>query len=152
MVMRYCGYSVPMTEERAAPHLYSEPDVSEMLDDLIDARHEVAFKHRFVEEYRNTHQPLAKPQTKVFEDAASLTEHTNAHTRYVRGLDEVMEEKTRSEERFEAQVDKIKAILPRDTHVFHSYALRRSDQAERFGRYQITHTPGGLIDIEKVND
>jgi len=63
-----------------------------------------------------------------------------------------MAEQARSEEGFEAQVGKIKAILPRDTHVFHSYTIRRSEQAERSGRYQITHTRGGLIEAARVDD
>jgi len=63
-----------MIEERADPHPYSEPELSEILDGLIDTHHEVKAKRRFVEEYRNTHQPPAMPQTKVFEDAAILTE------------------------------------------------------------------------------
>jgi hypothetical protein len=141
-----------MTEERADPPVYSEADISEVLDDLIDAMHEVENKRRFVKEYRNTHRPPVVPQSRLFEDAASLTEHKNAHTKYIQGLEDAMAEQTRSEERFEAQGAKIKDILPRDTHVIHSYTLRSSAQAARLGRYRITHTyPAGKIDVVRAD-
>jgi hypothetical protein len=150
--MRDSGYSVPMTEEPAEQKPYSEPAVSAILDYLIDATYEVAAARRSVEEYRNTQQRPALPQARVFQDTASLTEYVNAVERYEEGLDQAIAHLTRCEQTLEGREEKVKAILPLNTHVFHSYAIRRSELATRSGRYQITHSPGGLIQVLEVDD
>jgi hypothetical protein len=73
-----CGHSVTVTEEHTKPQTYSEREISEKLDELISAWHEVEVARGALKEFYSKYEHPPPPLTKVFEDAASLAEYHNA--------------------------------------------------------------------------
>jgi hypothetical protein len=141
-----------MTEERTEQHHYSEPDIAEILDELIDATQQVAASKRAVDEYRDNKKRPAMPDSNVFEDTERLAEYVNALADYDQGLTFALLKQTTSETRLEEQEGKVRTFLPRNSHVFHYYAMQQKRPRGRVGRYRITHYPGGAIEVSEGAD
>jgi hypothetical protein len=132
-------YSVTVTEERTQPQTYSERQISEKLDQLISAWHEVEVARGALREFYSKYEHPPPPHTKVFEGAASLAEYHNAQARYSRKLEEVTERARRSEQELEEAASEVRSILPMGTSVFHNYVGRREEPPEHSGRYRLAH-------------
>jgi hypothetical protein len=71
-----------MAEERAAQQLYSEQQIAEILDDLIDAARQVAEARGILDTYRAEQKRPPMPEGNVFADTNGLMEYVNALARY----------------------------------------------------------------------
>ena len=140
-----------MTEERGKQQQYSEREISEKLDELIGAWHEVEATRGALREFHAKYEHPPPPPSMVFEDALSLAEYNSAEARYSHKLEEATERYLRSEERFQQAADVVGSILPRGTFVFHNYIPSREEPSERAGRYRLAHAKD-TIDLVKVTN
>ena len=121
-----------MSEEGAEQrHHYSETEIKELLNDLIDATHELAADSLAVDDYQ-----AGDPWVS-----------------YQQGLNDARIQQSVSKERLARQEHRVKDVLQLGAHVFHEYALQQSyalqqpSHVARAGRYRITYHLEGVIEV-----
>ncbi len=115
-----------MSEEGAEQrHHYSETEIKELLNDLIDATHELAADSLAVDDYQ-----AGDPWVS-----------------YQQGLNDARMQQSVSKERLAGQEHRVKDVLQLGAHVFHEYALQQPSHVARAGRYRITYHLEGVIEV-----
>jgi hypothetical protein len=124
---------------------YSEQQVAELFDQLIDAQDDLLHHHRVWEDYRKTHGSPLPPAS--FESVKSLTDYNERKARWEREEQDLRERATTASRQHGSVSERVKGILPEDAPVTHTYG---GENAERQGRYRITNTIG-TIKAEKLD-
>ena len=144
------GYSTRMTEEQGGYQEYSVQDISNLLDEVIEASYEAEAAEDSLKDYEANNDPPSLPDAQEFGDAGALAEFKADEARYNRGLQEATQERDRSSQRFERVADTLRDILPSGTQVFHHYDSEAP--SVQMGRYRIAHHLGGSIEVAYVGD
>jgi hypothetical protein len=112
---------------------YSEQQVSELFDQLIDAQADLRHHQRVWEDYRKTspHRPAS------FESVQSLTDYNERIERWEREERALGERASMTTRQLKSVYERVKEVLPIDSSVTRTYG---GGNAERQGRYRITYT------------
>jgi hypothetical protein len=125
---------------------YSEQQISELFDQLIDARADLQHHQREWEDYRKTHGSPLPPAS--FENLKSLTDYNERKALREREARDLQERATTASRQHESVYERVKAVLPRDRSITHTYG---GENAERQGRYRITNTTTGGPKAERLD-
>ncbi len=129
-----------MTEERNERERYSERQLSDLLNNLIDAWDELQVRKRQLQEFRrNTSEP--RPPGAVFADIGSLTRYNNDKARYEQQIEDLSAQKLAAEVAHREVAEEVRKILPDNHTVIHHYP--GGDQLEP-ARYSIDHKAGSI--------
>ena len=119
--------------------------ISNLLDELIDAQHQVQDSRNEEEMFRASHGEPPPTQRVTFNDIEELAQHNERRAQYASELEEVTNRHQEAVRRYEAAVEEVKEVLPVGGAVLHNY----EGEGERAGRYQIARW-GGADDEVKV--
>lgn len=122
------------------PRQYSEPNISERLDSLISAWHEVHLLANRADRYPQE-TPYPEPPN-LFENAEQLARFANALEHYNQGLRQINERKEAAAQRFEDAKERVAEVLPPGTSVMHPYGgpnTELSPELSRRERHRISH-------------
>lgn len=132
---------------------YSEPNVSERLNSLTEAWHEVHLWANQTDRYPKE-TPRPEPPN-LFENAEQLARFGNALEHYDRGLRKVTGRKEDAAQRFEEAKARVAEVLPPGTSVVHPYGgpnTTLSPELSRRERYRVHHEAGEPVPDETVPD
>jgi hypothetical protein len=140
-----------MTEEEQEHEEHGEREqdtvqhISNLLDELIDAQHQVQDTRAEEEMFRDAHGEPPATQRVAFHDIEELAQYNERRAQYAGELEEVTNRHQEAIRRYEAAVEEVKEVLPTGSSVFHNY----EGEGERAGRYQIARW-GGADDEVRV--
>jgi hypothetical protein len=112
--------------------------ISDLLNELIDAQHQVQDTRNEEEMFRDSHGEPPPTQRVTFNDIEELAQHNERRAQYASELEEVTNRHQEAVRRYEAAVEEVKEVLPAGASVVHNY----EGEGERAGRYQIARWVG----------
>ena len=119
--------------------------ISNLLDELIDAQHQLQDTRAEEEVFRDSHGEPPATQRVAFNDVEELAQYNERREQYASELEEVANRHQEAIRRYEAAVEEVKEVLPAGSSVFHNY----EGEGEHAGRYQIARW-GGADDEVRV--
>jgi len=119
--------------------------ISNLLDELIDAQHQVQDTSAEKEMLRRSHGEPPATQRVAFNDIEELAQYNERRAQHAGEFEEVTNRHQGAMRRYEAAVEEVKEVLPTGSSVFHIY----EGEGERAGRYQIARW-GGADDEGRV--